>query len=174
MPEFTPDCEDNDDDEDNLIKDGNWIFYTWFSPPEEICATSTVSQWLAEAYAWNSAPPDRDLPEWVQDFEDFFNRELFDSLLDRRLWDHTIKLVLDTKLANCKVHPISPLEQRELDTFIKEGLVTGQICPSKMASPVFFIKKKDRALWFVQDYRALNAMTVKTRYPLPLINNLIN
>src|ERR1700709_2593277 len=43
-----------------------------------------------------------------------------------------------------------------------------------MASPVFFIKKKDRGLRFVQDYWALNAMTVKNRYPLPLINELIN
>jgi hypothetical protein len=43
-----------------------------------------------------------------------------------------------------------------------------------MASPVFFIKKKDGALRFVQDYRALNTMTVKNRYPLPLINDLIN
>jgi hypothetical protein len=42
-----------------------------------------------------------------------------------------------------------------------------------MASPVF-VKKKDGGLWFVQDYQALNAMTVKNRYPIPLINNLIN
>jgi hypothetical protein len=43
-----------------------------------------------------------------------------------------------------------------------------------MVSPVFFVKKKDGALRFVQDYRALNAMTVKNWYLLPLINNLIN
>ena len=43
-----------------------------------------------------------------------------------------------------------------------------------MASPVFFIKKKDGTLWLVQDYRALNAMTVKNKYPLPLISELIN
>jgi hypothetical protein len=43
-----------------------------------------------------------------------------------------------------------------------------------MASPVFSIKKKDSALRFVQDYWALDAMTVKNRHPLPLINNLIN
>ena len=42
-----------------------------------------------------------------------------------------------------------------------------------MASPVFFIKKKDRALRLVQDYRALNAITVKNKYPLPLISELI-
>ena len=42
-----------------------------------------------------------------------------------------------------------------------------------MASPVFFIKKKDSGLWLVQDYCALNAMTVKNKYPLPLISELI-
>jgi len=40
-----------------------------------------------------------------------------------------------------------------------------------MASLVFFIKKKDGTLWLVQDYRALNAMTVKNKYPLPLVED---
>ena len=43
-----------------------------------------------------------------------------------------------------------------------------------MSSPVFFIKKKDGSLRLVQDYRALNAITVKNKYPLPLISELIN
>jgi len=43
-----------------------------------------------------------------------------------------------------------------------------------MASPVFFVKKKDGKLRFVQDYRKLNAMTVKNTYPLPLIPDIIN
>jgi hypothetical protein len=38
---------------------------------------------------------------------------------------------------------------------------------------VFFVKKKDSALCLVQDYRTLNAMTVKNKYPLPLIPELI-
>ena len=38
---------------------------------------------------------------------------------------------------------------------------------------MFFIKK-DGSLWLVQDYRALNAVTVKNRYPLPLISELIS
>jgi len=71
---------------------------------------------------------------------------------------------------------LAPIEQKELDQFLKENLETGWIRPSKspMASPVFFIKKKDGTLWLVQDYRALNAMTVKNKYPLPLISKLIN
>jgi hypothetical protein len=43
-----------------------------------------------------------------------------------------------------------------------------------MASPVFFIKKKDGSLRLVQDYRMLNDMTVKNKYPLPLISKLVN
>jgi len=39
---------------------------------------------------------------------------------------------------------------------------------------VFFIKKKDGSLWLVQNYRVLNAVTVKNRYPLPLISKLVS
>jgi hypothetical protein len=55
-------------------------------------------------------------------------------------------------------------------------LETGRIQPSKspMASPFFFVKKKDRTLRPVQDYRKLNEMTIKNRYPLPLISELID
>jgi len=42
-----------------------------------------------------------------------------------------------------------------------------------MAAPVFFVKKKDGKLRLVQNYRALNAMTVKNKYPLTLIPELI-
>ena len=43
-----------------------------------------------------------------------------------------------------------------------------------MTALVFFIKKKDGSLWLVQDYRALNSMTVKNKYPLPLISKLVS
>jgi hypothetical protein len=146
-----------------------------FTPIEEIRAGSTVSQRLAEAYARNSAPAGTNVPPWATDFSDIFNKESFDSLPEKRVWHHAIELIPDAKPANCKVYLITLLEQKELDAFIAEGLSTGHIRLSKspMASPVFFIKKKDRALRFVQDYWALNAMTVKNRYLLPLINDLI-
>ena len=43
-----------------------------------------------------------------------------------------------------------------------------------MAAPVFFIKKKDGLLQLVQDYHVLNSMTVKNKYPLPLISEFIS
>jgi hypothetical protein len=59
---------------------------------------------------------------------------------------------------------------------LEEALATGRIRESKspLGAPVFFIKKKDGKLHFVQDYRALNAITSKDPYPLPLIDNLIH
>jgi len=43
-----------------------------------------------------------------------------------------------------------------------------------MASPFFFVKKKDGSLHPTQDYRKLNDATIKNRYPLPLISELID
>ena len=67
-------------------------------------------------------------------------------------------------------------EQKALDKFLEENLKSGRIRPSNspMASPFFFVKKKDGALRPVQDYRKLNEMTIKNRYPLPLIQELID
>jgi len=136
------DLGDFDDGDDDPLEEGDRILYTRFSASEDLRATSTVSQRLAEAHSRNSAAGKDELPDWMRDFEDVFNRTQFDSLLECRVWDHAIELVPDSKPANCKVYPISPLEQRELDAFIEEALGTGQIRPSKspMASPVFFVK----------------------------------
>jgi hypothetical protein len=68
------------------------------------------------------------------------------------------------------------LEQEELRKFVSEHLEKGYIRPSKSpyASPFFFIKKKDGKLRPVQDYRRINEWTIRNRYPLPLIPQLIN
>ena len=67
-------------------------------------------------------------------------------------------------------------EQEALNQFLDENLAKGYIVPSKspMASPVFFVKKKDGKLRLIQDYRKLNDITVKNHYPLPLASDIIN
>ena len=91
-------------------------------------------------------------------------------------WDHVIELTPDFKPVDCKVYPLNPREQQALDEFLNENLHSGRIRSSKspIASPFFIIKKKDSTLLLVQDYRKLNEMTVKNRYPLPLIQELID
>ena len=53
--------------------------------------------------------------------------------------------------------------------FSKKNLLSGCICPLKslMESPVFFVKKKDGKLQFIQDYQKLNAIMVKNTYCYP-------
>ena len=74
-----------------------------------------------------------------------------------------------------KIYTLTQAEQKALEGFIQEHLAKGYICPSKSpyASPFFFIKKKDGKLQPVQDYRKVNEWTVKNRYPLLLIPELI-
>ncbi|KAG5727577.1 hypothetical protein E4T56_gene12357 [Termitomyces sp. T112] len=99
-----------------------------------------------------------------------------DSLLEHKQWDHAIELLPNSTPSSCKVYPLAPKEQDKLNAFLQENLDSGCICPFKspMASPVFFIKKKDGLLQLVQDYWVLNTITVKNCYPLPLISELIN
>src|SRR5204862_54713 len=77
---------------------------------------------------------------------------------------------------DCKIYPLSQDEQDQLNSFITKHLRTGRIQPFKslMASPFFFVKKKDGSLRPIQDYRKLNELTIKNRYPLPLISDLID
>jgi len=145
---------------------------------EELRAASTTSQKLAEG-ARRSAEAWREpfiLPDCVRGFKSVFAKEDFDILPEHRQWDHTIELIPGSEPKSLKVYPLSPVEQKELDAFLEENLCTGRIRPSKssMAAPVFFIKKKDGSLQLVQDYRALNSMTVKNKYPLPLISKLVS
>ncbi len=116
------------------------------------------------------------IPDQYKEFSSVFSKSSFDELPEKRKWDHAIELKDDFKEKFTKVYPLNPHEQKQLDEFIEENLATGRICPSKspMASPVFFIKKKDGSLRLIQDYCALNEMTIKNRYPLPLISELLD
>jgi hypothetical protein len=116
------------------------------------------------------------IPDYVKMFGQVFSEEGFAKLPNRKPWDYAIELAPGAQPKGCKVYPLSVKEQAELDVFLTENLMTGRIQQSKspMASPVFFIKKKDGSLPLVQDYRMLNEMTSKNKYPLPLIPELIN
>ena len=139
------------------------------STMEDLHAASTTSQKLAEgarrsAEAWKEPFIS---PDYVRGFKSVFAKEDFNVLPEHRQWDHAIELIPGVEPKSSKVYPLSPVEQKELDSFLEENLRTGRIHPSKspMAAPVFFIKKKDGSLWLVQDYRALNSMMVKNKYP---------
>ncbi len=66
---------------------------------------------------------------------------------------------------------LSQIEQEELKEFLKEHLARGIIRPSKSpyTAAFFFIRKKNRKLRPVQDYRPINMWTIRNKYPLLLI-----
>ena len=75
-----------------------------------------------------------------------------------------------------KYTPLPCDEQGKLDDYIRENLEKGYIRPSKSqySSPFFFVGKKDGKLRPVVDYRKLNSFTIPDRYPLPLIQELVD
>jgi hypothetical protein len=137
-----------------------------------------VSRRLAEAFTKNLKPKDfHDIVlTSLHTYADVFSEMAFDSLPECRKWDHAIELEHEPSSGFHKVYPMTLTEQTEMDTFLEEALATGHIRQSKLPleALVFFIKKKDRKLRFVQDYKALNAIIRKNRYLLPLINDLIH
>ena len=67
-------------------------------------------------------------------------------------------------------------ERGEVQAFIEDQLKKGYIRPSKSPQmlPVHFMAKKDGTWRMVQDYQHVNQWTVKNRYPLPLIADILD
>ncbi len=89
------------------------------------------------------------VPDWCRDFNNLFDKDNFDELPEPKTWDHAIELTPNANAnLDCKVYPLNQNEQAELDKFLDENLSSGRIQPSKspMASPFFFVKKKDGKL----------------------------
>ena len=74
------------------------------------------------------------------------------------------------------LHRMAPVELQELKVQLQELLDKGFIRPSTLpwGAPVLFAKKKDRTLQLCIDYRQLNRVTIKNRYPLPRIDDLFD
>jgi hypothetical protein len=89
---------------------------------------------------------------------------------------HTIPLEPGAKPPFKPMFQLSPAELAEVERQVKELLLHGLIEPSSSpyGAPVLFVTKKDGTLRMCIDYRALNKVTVKNKYPLPLINQLMD
>ena len=103
---------------------GDWLFVCFMGHgPEEVRATQTIYQGLAEAAgeAWSMCFEDI-VPKPYQEFKDVFSKESFNELLDWKKWDHAIELIQDSQALCTKINPLAPVKQKQLDDFLDKNL----------------------------------------------------
>jgi hypothetical protein len=111
----------------------------------------------------------------VCEYADVFPDELPGMPPDRDI-EFAIKLQPGTTPISKRPYRIPPTELAELKKQLQELLDKGFIRPSTSpwGCPALFVKKKDESLRLCIDYRPLNAVTIKNKYPLPRIDVLFD
>lgn len=124
------------------------------------------------------ASPTEDMPfeieTLLQEHESCFATP--QGLPPHRSFDHKITLMPGAQPVNVKPYRYSPQQKDEIERQIKDMIKQGIIRPSQspFVSPVLLVNKKDGTWRFCVDYRQLNAVTVKDRYPMPIVDELLD
>ena len=167
---IAPDMESAEDPTDEFLR----VYRLEKERTIPIRAKTTKSTEVAARAA--PKPSTTHIPVQFQRYSKVFSEEASYRLPQHQPWDHAIDLKPNATMKNGSVYRLTPKENTALQEYIAEHLKKGYIRPSKspMASPFFFVDKKDGKLRPVQDYRKLNDITVKNAAPLPLIPDLID
>jgi hypothetical protein len=115
-----------------------------------------------------------DLVKVVSEYDVLFQEPK--GLPPKREIVHDIYLQQDAPLPNIGMYRLSALENAEIKKQVQELLDKGFIRPSTSpcGSPIVLVRKKDGSWRMCIDYRALNKITIKNRYPLPRIDDLLD
>ncbi len=111
------------------------------------------------------------LPREYHDLAEAFSKVKASHLPPHRTSDCAIDLLPGSQPPKGRVFPLSQPEAEAMKSYIEEELAKGFIRPSTSPASAgfFFVKKKDGGLRPCIDYRSLNNITCKFRYPLPLV-----
>jgi len=166
-------------------EDGNYVSLRPYRVPSDIKIVSfrTMASLILKGYSAYfghvrdtkvSIPPISSIPI-VSEFEDVFPEEI-PGLPPSREIDFHIELVPEAAPVSRAPYRLAPGELKELKSQLKELTDKGYIRPSQSpwGAPVIFVKKKDGSLRMCIDYRGLNKLTVKNKYPLPRIDDLFD
>jgi hypothetical protein len=115
------------------------------------------------------------LPAIYGDFVEVFIKTQAETLPPHRSTNHAINLEPGYNLPDGGIYNLSEFELRTLKAYIEANLANGfiQRSSSPVAAPILFAKTKDGGLGLCFDYRALNKVTMKNRYPRPLISEML-
>ncbi|TIA84783.1 hypothetical protein E3P99_04119 [Wallemia hederae] len=124
----------------------------------------------------NIQEADEDLQQLIEEYKDIFPEQLPQELPPRRSVEHSIDLEEGAKPPSRSPYRLSFIEQEELKKQLRQLLDSKLIRPSTSpyGSPVLFVKKKSGELRMCIDYRALNNITIKNRYPIPRVDELLD
>ncbi|XP_019163484.1 PREDICTED: uncharacterized protein LOC109159828 [Ipomoea nil] len=140
------------------------------------CCTVTTYN-LPSKSATNITEPQPKFPELsslLSEFQDLFQEPK--TLPPKRALDHTITLIHGAKPVNVGPYRYSFDQKNTIEKMVDEMLAAGVVTPSSscFASPVLLVPKKDSSWRFCIDYRALNNITVKNKFPIPLVEDLFS
>jgi len=115
------------------------------------------------------------LPSEYHDYLDVFDRAMADQLPPHRPYDHKIELTGEGTPPRSRLYHMSGYKLQKVKDYLIEHLNKDFISSSSAsyASSILFVEKKDDSLRFCVDYRKLNALTKRDRYPLPLIDETL-
>jgi hypothetical protein len=110
------------------------------------------------------------------DYTDVFAEDQRLSFLKNTRVNHVIEVEENRKVLFNLIYKLSINKLRVLREYFKSNLRKGWIRKSILSAgaPILFISKKDRSLHLYIDYRGLNEITIKNRYPLSLISEILD
>jgi hypothetical protein len=178
----TPPTSENPVSGDTQVPSVSMVNAAVFLRAAKLQGSQTFRIFLSESGGLQSAPTSDDsvefdkIPEEYHEFADVFSKSKANTLAEHRPYDLKINLEENTSPPPGTMYSLSQLELETLRKFIDENLAMGFIRPTRSShgAPVLFIKKKDGSLRLCVDFRGLNRITKKDRYPLPLINDLLD
>ena len=118
-----------------------------------------------------------DATERYHKYATVFSSEQASRLPERKSWDHEIRLRdPNSKIPSGAIYKTTWEEDLALQKYLEENLPTGKVRRSRSSAgaPILFVRKKDGSLRLCVDYRGLNRLTIPNKYPLPLINDLLD
>lgn len=135
-----------------------------------------VTKFLAGKPELSDAAIRERIPSWLHDQLPAFLPRHADELPPRRAWDHKIELMPGKEPPYFKNRPLSPLEQQVVRKWLDENLSKGFIRESRSRSsaPLLLAAKPGGGVRICQDYRGLNNVTIKNRYPLPIVRETLD
>ena len=161
---------ENDCVVDNMFMESNMVMTTPSLSSKESSSASHASRDPLSSHIQHA------MHKLLKDYDDVFPTDLPAGLPPERAVTHGIDLIPGSKPISKPPYRLNASEASEVERQLEDYVQRGFIRPSSSpwASPILLVKKKDGSMRMCVDYRGVNAITIKNKYPLPRVDELFN